>query len=423
MRGRDAISKTIATLIIAVIIVAVAGGIAVYYATLPTGPVVKEVKIGLVVPLTGPWALQGMYKKQGAELAIEEINAAGGIKSLGGAKLVLVVTDAGTTAESAASAAERLITTEGIVAGIGAWLSSFTLAVTEVAERYKVPWFTLSYADSITKERGFKYVFQTSAYSSDMAVLALDMLLDLAKAQGVTIKRIALVGDNTAAIVLFMKPLRELIPAKGLEIVTDQVFTPPLADATPIALAVKAAKPDAIFYGATSFPDSTLILRKFKELGITLPIIGVGAWLTTPEYVAGVGADLMEGIMSVTGSHLTKGWERLEEKYVAKYGKPFMIQDVVSTYAHVWIIKEALEKAGTIDRTVLRDTISKIHITSGPATILPGGSKYGIQFNAEGHRIVGDRPAYPVIVQWQGGKSWTVWPLEDATRPVKWPGK
>jgi branched-chain amino acid transport system substrate-binding protein len=131
----------------------------------------------------------------------------------------------------------------------------------------------------------------------------------------------------------------------------------------------------------------------------------------------------MEGIMATTGSHITKGWESLQEKYVAKYGKPFMIQDTVSTYAHIWIIKEALEKAGTIDRKVLRDTISKIHITSGPATILPGGSKYGIRFNEEGHRIVGDRGAYPVLVQWQSGIPWTVYPPEDATKPVKWPGK
>src|SRR4030095_15477236 len=120
----------------------------------------EDVKIALVVPLSGRWARQGQLKKMGAEMAIDEINAQGGIKALGGAKIVLREADAGDSVEKAVSAAQRVLTREKISAGIGSWLSSFTLGVTEVAERLQVPWLTLSYADSIT-ERGFKYTFQT----------------------------------------------------------------------------------------------------------------------------------------------------------------------------------------------------------------------------------------------------------------------
>ena len=122
----------------------------------------KNVKIAVIVPLSGPWARQGTLVKYGAETAVNEINAAGGIKALGGAKLELVAIDAGDSAEKAKNAAQRLVAQEpDVVGGMGAWLSTFTLAVTEVTERAQIPWLTLSYSDTIT-DRGFKYVFQSS---------------------------------------------------------------------------------------------------------------------------------------------------------------------------------------------------------------------------------------------------------------------
>ena len=150
---------------------------------------VDDVKIALVVPLSGRWARQGQLKKMGAEMAIEEINSQGGIKALGGAKIVLREADAGDSVEKAVSAAQRVLTREKISAGIGSWLSSFTLGVTEVAERLQVPWLTLSYADSIT-ERGFKYTFQTSPVSSLQAEQALDLVVEIGKKHNRPISKI-----------------------------------------------------------------------------------------------------------------------------------------------------------------------------------------------------------------------------------------
>jgi len=98
-------------------------------------PAAEDLKIALVVPLSGRWARQGQLKKMGAEMAIAEINAQGGIKSLGGAKIVLREADAGDSVEKAVSAAQRALTREKISAGIGSWLSSFTLGVTAVGQR------------------------------------------------------------------------------------------------------------------------------------------------------------------------------------------------------------------------------------------------------------------------------------------------
>ena len=96
----------------------------------------SEVKVGLLVPLSGIYARPGQVMRMGAEMAIEHINAQGGIKSMGGAKLRLVVLDSGDTTEKAKNAAQRMVAQEtDLVAATGAYLSSFTLAVTEVTER------------------------------------------------------------------------------------------------------------------------------------------------------------------------------------------------------------------------------------------------------------------------------------------------
>src|SRR6202008_3336079 len=119
----------------------------------------KEVKIALVVPLSGPWARQGILEQMGAEMAIDDVNNGGGIKALVGAKLKLVLYDTGDSAEKAKNAAQRLVAQEpDVVGGIGCWLSSFTLAVTEVTERAGLPWLTLSYFD-LTTGSGLKDIF------------------------------------------------------------------------------------------------------------------------------------------------------------------------------------------------------------------------------------------------------------------------
>ena len=400
------------------VLVAVVGLLApAFLGVVPAARAADDVKIALVAPLSGRWARQGQLKKMGADMAIDEINAQGGIKALGGAKMVLLPADAGDSVEKAVSAAQRVLSgRDKISAGIGSWLSSFTLGVTEVAERLQVPWFTLSYADNIT-ERGFKYTFQSSPVSSAQAEQALELIVELAKRNNQQIRKAALVGDNTAAIVFFFKPLREkLLKAKGIDIVVDDVWTPPLADATAIVQKLRSTQPDIVFYGATNFPDSIQVLQKVKEFGIKTPFMGVGAWLVTPEYVTTVGKELLDNIMSVTAAHPLKGQEELVGKFKKRTGEPFMTQDPLMTYAHVWIVKEAAERAKSADPKAIREAAAAMELTSGPAAaaLYPGK----IRYDERGRRV----GATPVIVQWQNGEPFTVVPANIATRTPVWHG-
>ena len=141
-----------------------------------------EIPVAMLVPLSGPWAEQGILEKAGAEMAIDDINSAGGVKSLGGAKLKLLSIDTGTTAETAKDAAQRMVSENpNLVGGFGCWLSTFTLAATEVTERAQLPWLTLSYSDAITN-RGFKYVFQSSPTANAQAEQIVPYVMKLAEA-------------------------------------------------------------------------------------------------------------------------------------------------------------------------------------------------------------------------------------------------
>src|SRR5580692_1447148 len=141
----------------------------------------KSVKIAMIAPMSGPWARQGQLLRMGAEILADDVNSGGGIKALGGAKLEIVYADAGDSTEKAKNAAQRLLSDEpDLAGGTGCWLSSFTLAVTEVTERASLPWLTLSYSDAITN-RGFKFVFQTSPTADRQAAETLPTALKLAQ--------------------------------------------------------------------------------------------------------------------------------------------------------------------------------------------------------------------------------------------------
>ena len=378
----------------------------------------KEVRVAMIAPMSGPWARQGELMKKGADMAIEDINRAGGIKSMGGARMSLLVVDAGDSAEKAKNAAQRLVAQEtDVVGATGAWLSSFTLAVTEVTERAELPVLTLSYSDVITG-RGFKYVFQTSPTGGAQANGALPALLELAKqATGKPLKTVGIIMDNTAAPVSFVKPMREGGFGKlNLKLVVDETFTPPLADATSMVQKVRNTRPDVLLLLPTSVPDDKLVLEKLSEMGMgrgRLPVVSNGAHIGAPEMLKLVGKELMEGVMTVVANWGAKGQEKVIAEFKKRTGEPWMTQDSISTYGDMWIFKDALEKAGAADRKKVAEAIRAMDTTSGPAHYFPGGR---LKFDENGRRA----GAALLIVQWQNGEPKVVYPPASALAKPVW---
>ena len=379
----------------------------------------KSVKIAMIAPMSGPWARQGQLLKMGADLAIEDINNDGGIKSLGGAKLEIIYADAGDSTEKAKNAAQRLVSDQpDLVGGTGSWLSSFTLAVTEVTERAQLPWITLSYSDAITN-RGFKFVFQTSPTADWQAKETVPTALKLAQAAtGKTPKTVGIIMDNTASPVSFAKPLKEGgLEKLGLKLTVDVVFTPPLSDATPLIEKVRSAKPDFLLLLTSAMPDCKLVLEKLDEFNLAhgkIPLVGNGAPFGSPELLKTIGPELLEGLLFSVANWPTKGQEAFIERFKKKTGEPFLTQDALCGYGHPSIFAAALEAAGAADKLKVADAIRKMDLTTGRAAqCFPGP----IKFDEKGRRV--DVPM--IFAQWQKGVPLTVFPENLALAKAVWP--
>ena len=378
------------------------------------------VKLGLIVPLSGPWARQGQVMRIGAEMAIDHINAAGGIASLGGRPVELVVFDTGDSVERAKNAAQRMVAEEPDLVGVtGSYLSSFTLAVSEVTERAELPQLTLSYSDLITS-RGFRYIFQTSPTGVKQAEDALPIIMQLAEnATGTRPSRLGIVMDSTAASVAFVKPIKEggTLDALGLDLVVDETFTPPLANATPLIQRVRASRPDLFLLLPTAVSDTKLLIEKMNEFALgrgRLPTVSNGSAMGDPDLAANMPAELLEGVMSIVANWSTRGQESIAAEFIERSGEPCITQNPICAYGHVWILKEALEIAGRADRNAVADAIRGMDLTDGPAAYFPGGR---IRFDELGRRI----DAELLVVQWQGGEPVTVYPESAAVAAPVWP--
>jgi branched-chain amino acid transport system substrate-binding protein len=385
----------------------------------PAKAAAKDVKVAMIAPLSGPWARQGQLMRLGADMAIEEINKGGGIKALGGAKMTLILADAGDTAEKAKSAAQRLLAQNpDLVGGTGAWLSTFTLAVTEVTERAKLPWLTLSYSDLITG-RGFKYVFQTSPTADQQAAATVPTALDLAeKATGKRPKTVGILMDNTASPVSFAKPLVQGGGLKklGLNLVVDEVFTPPLSDATPLVQKVRSAKPDFVLLLLSAMPDNKLVLEKLDEFGLAhgkIPLVGNGSPLGTPELKKAIGPDLLEGLLFSVADWPFKGDEEIVERFKKRTGEPWLTQDGLTGYGDMWVLKEAIEQAGAPDRVKIGEVLHTADLSHGPAKLCYPGA---IKFDAKGRR----ENVPMIFAQWQNGVPITVYPPDLALAKPHW---
>ncbi|MBS0639388.1 MAG: ABC transporter substrate-binding protein [Acetobacteraceae bacterium] len=378
-----------------------------------------EVKIAMLVPLTGPWARSGLLEKLGAEMAIDDINKAGGIKALGGARLTLMQFDAGESPDKAKDAAQRMVAQNpDLVGGFGCWGSSLTLAATEVTERASLPWLTLSYSDLITG-RGFTHVFQTSPTANFQAQRLLPTIVDIAtRATGKRPTKMGMIGDNTAANMGYFNDLRtNTLKANNLTAVVDEMYTPPLTDATTLVQKVRSARPEFCIMLSTNVPDDKLLLDKFAEYGLSgskLPLIGGGGHIGAPELLTVTSAEQLQGLMAGVANWPGKAIEDISKRFVERTKEPWFGHDSVGAYAHVWILAAALEQAGVADKAKVTEALRTMDLRDGPAKCFPGGR---VKFDEKGRRV----DPQLVIIQWQSGRPVAVFPPEIATAQAIWP--
>ena len=353
----------------------------------------KTIKIGNVEPLSGPSASVGVQGKQAREMAVEEINAAGGIKSLGGARLELVYADSKSDPTVGVTETERLINTEKVNLLTGCWNSAVTYPATQVAERYGIPFVVpVAVRDTIT-ERGFKNVFRIAAKDSWWVRDQFRFLKDMQEETGVKLQKIAFVFENGDWGTGFAEKWRELAKKDGYEIVLDEPYPSTATDLTPVVTKLKAAKPDIVML-VSNAADAILLTNTMAEMQVKPKVVlASGGGHADPKFLENTDTNAL-GIFDEVewNTDVNKPAAKpANEKFKKKYGYD-LTGESVDAYVAMYVIADALERAASTEPAKIRDALAATNLTTGPGMIV---SYDGVQFDETGQ----NKNAGIVIIQ------------------------
>lgn len=356
-----------------------------------------EINVGVILPLSGANAQFGINSRQGLELAADEINAAGGIKAMGGAKLKLIIADATSQPTTAATVAQRLITQNRCVAIIGAYASSLTLAISEVTERRGIPLLTMSFSDVLT-ERGFKHIFQVVSKGSVLGRAQYDYAASVV-AGASDIKKIALLYEDTAYGTSQAVGVRNAAKAAGTQVVLDEAYPLGITDVTPLISKLRGSDAQIVF-PISYLNDSLLIIRVMRQQRLTVPIVGGAAGYVIPDFAKALG-QYSEAVLSIAPANYDQAPE-YTERYRKRFDT-FMPHEALEHAVCAGVLAQALEVAASDKPEAVSQALRAQKYDQGWAGVMSGG---GVHFDANGLNTM----AQPIMVQWQKGELVSVWP-------------
>ena len=379
------------------------------------GAAMKEVEIAVIYPLSGPSGASGTNAVRGWNIAVDEINGAGGIKCLGGAKIKTVLRDTQTTPRVGMAEYEKVAQNKNIPLLVGSYNSNVTYPSTQVSEQYGLPQLIgMASQATILEGRNFKYVFRTILNSRRMGTRMVDFVEAMGKKTGKVAKRAALLSLDENFGKSSAKAIIEAIQRGSNQKVVADLYNPLKVTNVDVEVAkLKAAKPDVIYL--TNFTnDAILVTRALAAQKVdTMAYVTFGAGYVDPKYLSSVGK-LSEYMIAITkfDYDLNRPMEQAFEAKMKKQHGVSVNHHSASLYAMAYIVKDVLERACTTDRNKVRDAIAATNITSGNAMMMPGTSvKFGSDGEVDG--------AADIMAQVLKGKYRTVWP-GGKLKPV-WP--
>lgn len=390
----------------------------------------QPIRIGVLLPVTGPFAKNGIENWEAMQIARDMINERGGVN---GRKIEYVQGDP-TNPNAAISETDRLITREGVKITTGSFASPLAIAVSQAAERHGVfHWETTGAAEIITR-RGFKHTFQVGAPSRKYGQAAVDIVVDdLAKRLNKPLAelRVALLWENRAFGKSVGDGVRAYTATKGIKLIYDEGYDQFATDMTPIVQKLKDVKPDVLI--AISFPnDAILFQRKAKEIDFNVAaFIGVSAGYSSPDLRNSIGS-MVDGIFvadfppkvnpNVLKPETRKVADEFYKRYEDKMKRP-PAGHASAGFSAIWaLFTEVLPKAKTFEPSELREIALKLDLPEGS---LVNGS--GIKFTnndwAEDKKDAGQNLRASIGVwQWTKGGPEQVYPEKLATgKPIMVP--
>lgn len=381
----------------------------------------EPIKVGCVFPITGPNADQGVFNVDGCKLAIKQINENGGIKSMGGRPLELVIYDNQSDAEQAKAVAERLISENSdIVAVTGAAASTYVLPMLPVFEKAEVPFLTAQVSESITSQ-GYQYSFRIGSTGGSFAQAQVGFLEWLNEEYDLGLKKVGIVYEDTEWGISNTSGAVNAIEQSdsGLEIVYNQSFPANGSDLSNIVVGLKNSGCEVVFPTCYT-QDAKLLFNTMASMNYDPVIIGGGGGFLYPSFAQELG-DLVDGVLSVTGHNYDVKTimddaflSQIGESFEAEYGY-FMPEQAVASYGGIYLMAQALEACQSTDRAAVRDAVRALTCP----VVTPGSP---VEFDESGSNV----RAFAVMTQWQKGddgvyRTRTVFPKDAATADFQMP--
>lgn len=367
----------------------------------------KPVKIGILQPVTGALAMDGDFGRTGAELAIADINAAGGIKALGGAKIEMVFGDARSNPEAGVQEVERM-QGEGVSAIVGGFASPICLAATQAAARYDLPYIVdVGVSDQIVT-RGLKNTFRFAPGFGICTKAAIENLVRINEAAGKPAKTVALVHEDGLFGSGLAKLMQTELPKHGFEILETIAVPTPSRDLSNVVLRLRSLNPDLVipstYYGETVLLARTMQQQRVRPKAVYAVVNGAASNMR----FVGEFPQAAEKIMDCNHWHDPRNQRNAElRKRVDAAGKQWNYNTPLN-YSCVALLADAIERAASAERPKILEALAA---STFDKHLMP----YGATKFVDGQNI----GAAPVSTQVQDGVIKVVYPEAFAdAKPV-----
>jgi branched-chain amino acid transport system substrate-binding protein len=367
-----------------------------------------SVKIGLIHPVSGALAYSGQQCRVGNAMAIDEINAAGGIKSLGGAKIEALLGDAQSRPEVAVSEVEKMAGA-GVHAFVGAFASAIGLAATQAAAKYNIPWAIDSGVSDNLVNRGLRNVFRMTDGYGRISTQAVEALDAVNKAAGSAAKSAIIVHEESEFGTGTARLLAERLPGIGIEVKEVIRHANPTRDFTNVALRIKSQRPDLVimsnYQNEYVLLARTLVQQRVELMG-TYSVLGGGFNLRLVKEQPQVAAYMLDfnNWMNSKAPRAAEFRSRVEAA-----GNTLTFEVPVG-YLAVKLLADAFERAASTDKDKV---IEALETSTFNDSMMPFDDTRFVNGQNQGARAV--------LLQVQDNDIISVWPDRFAAKPPVFP--
>lgn len=369
----------------------------------------SAVKIGVLHPVSGALSYSGQQGRIGAQMAIEEINASGGIKALGGAKIEAVLGDAQSTPDGGNAEVEKM-NSAGVAAIVGGYASGICLAASQTAARYDLPYIVdVGVVDSIVT-RGLKNTFRFGPGFGVIAKTALDNLVAINDAAGKAAKTVMIVHEDSAFGAGLAKLLNTQLPERGFQILETIAHPTPTRDFNNVVLKIRAQNPDIVipanYYNEYVLLARTMQQQRVRPKGIYSVLGGAASsYKFVKEF-----PEAAQYIMDCNHWFDPKNPTALELKKKIEAKGEFYTYEVYMNYSCVLLLADAIERAASADRAKI---IAALESSTFSGHVMPYGPTKFVNGQNQG--------AAPVNTQVLGNDIQVILPANFASAKAVFP--